>query len=142
MSFRQTLPRGTILDGIYEIEQLLGSGGFGKIYRVYDRQLGQRVAIKEFFPVQTATRAELTVHPAAAGTRRAFDAGLNRFTREARHLAAFAHPNIVKVFRSFEENGTSYIVLEYIEGSDLDDWLRVIAHPLSQAKIDRLAIAL
>jgi WD40 repeat protein len=142
MSFRQTLPRGTILDGTYEIEQLLGSGGFGKIYRVYDRQLEQRLAIKEFFPVKTASRAGLTVHPAADRARRAFDSSLNSFTREARHLAAFAHPNIVKVLRSFEENGTSYIVLEYIEGSDFDDWLRVLGRPPSQAEIDTLAIPL
>src|SRR5215813_6386311 len=101
MSFRQTLPRGTILDGNYEVEQLLGSGGFGKIYRVYDRQLGQRVAIKEFFPVKAAARLGLSVHPAAEGKRLAFDADLNRFAREARHLAAFAHPNIVKVLRTF-----------------------------------------
>jgi serine/threonine protein kinase len=142
MNFRQTLPRGTILDGIYEIEQLLGSGGFGKIYRVWDRKLDQRFAIKEFFPIKTATRLGLTVHPAAESGRPDFDAGLKRFTREARHLAAFAHPNIVRVFRSFEENGTSYIVLEYVEGSDLDDWLRVLARPPSQEEIDRLAIPL
>jgi hypothetical protein len=142
MSFRQTLPRGTILDGVYEIEQLLGSGGFGKIYRVYDRQLGQHLAIKEFFPVKTASRAGLTVHPAAERARHAFDTSLNSFTREARHLAAFGHPNIVKVLRSFEENGTSYIVLEYIEGSDFDDWLRVLGRPPSQAEIDKLAIPL
>jgi hypothetical protein len=57
-------------------------------------------------------------------------------------LAAFTHPNIVKVLRTFEENDTSYIVLEYVEGSDLDDWLRVLGHPPSQEEIDRLTVPL
>ncbi len=142
MNFQHTLPDGTVLDGIYEIEQLLGSGGFGKTYRVYDRQLGRRLAIKEFFPVETATRAGYTVYPIAESKKQAFGSALSSFAREARHLATFAHPNIVKVYRSFDENGTSYIVLEYVEGSDLDDWLTAQGRLPSQAEIDRLAIPL
>ena len=72
-------------------------------------------------------RAGLDVCPIAETRRAAFEKGLQSFSQEARHLASVTHPNIVKVFRSFDANGTSYIVLEYIEGRDLDDWLNDLA---------------
>jgi hypothetical protein len=135
----QILPDGTLLDGIYEIEGLLGSGGFGKTYRVFDRQLGRRLAIKEFFPAESAMRAGHTVRPLAETKRAAFEKGLESFGQEARHLASFTHPNIVKVHRTFDGNGTSYIVLDYIEGIDLEDWLSGLGAPPTQAELDRLA---
>ena len=138
----QFLPAGTLLDGIYEVEGLLGSGGFGKTYQVYDRQLNRQLAIKEYFPVEAATRTGLTVRPIAEANKDVFEKGLERFNLEARHLAKLQHRNVVKVFRSFDGNCTSYIVLEYVEGSDLEDWLAALARPLTQDELDKLSIPL
>ena len=138
----QVLPNGTLLDGIYEIEELLGSGGFGKTYRVFDRQLERRLAVKEFFPTETAMRSGQEVRPIAETKRGAFEKGLASFSQEARHLASVTHPNIVKVFRSFDANGTSYIILDYVEGIDLEDWLSNLGAAPTQAELDRLTDAL
>lgn len=140
MASEYTLPSDTVLDKTFVIERNLGSGGFGKTYLARDRQLDRLVAIKEYFLQDYAVRDGRQVRPVSRDAVAVFENGLDRFRREAQLLRTVSHPSIVKVFRSFEENGTCYMVLEYIEGQDLEDWLVALGRPPTQAELDRLLV--
>ncbi len=118
----ETLPKGYRLHE-YRIERVLGQGGFGVTYLASDIHLHSRVAIKEYLPGQIAHRVQ--EHRVSARGARRLDMylhGLENFLVEARTLAAFRHPNIVRVARFFEANNTAYMVLEYERGKSLRDW--------------------
>ncbi len=117
------LPTGTRL-AEYELEGVLGSGGFGITYRGRDVKLGLGVAIKEFLPVSLATRQGSRVVPQHSGVQETFRAALKDFVKEAQLLAAFQHQNIVRIIRYLEANGTAYLVMELLEGKTMSDWLR------------------
>jgi len=117
------LPRGTVLDG-YEIGSVLGSGGFGITYLARDLSLEKQVAIKEFMPSDLAVRQGQSVLPKSVEDREDFSWGLDRFLEEARALARFDHPNVVKVIRFFSAHATAYIVMEYIEGGTVAELFR------------------
>lgn len=126
------LPAGTRL-AEYEIRRVLGGGGFGITYLAHDTHLDLPVAIKEYFPGELLARgAQGRVAPRTSGQapRQRFTAGLQRFVDEARALAAFRHPHIVRVLRYFRALGTAYIVMEYETGQPLKHWLQRQA-PLS-----------
>ena len=110
------LPVGTRL-GEFEILALLGVGGFGMVYRAFDHSLHRAVAIKEFMPAALAARTDdgslLARSPA---DQAAFMAGLKSFVGEARLLAQFDHPSLVKVFRFWEANNTAYMVMPLYTG--------------------------
>ena len=113
------LPKGVRLqNGNYAVGEVLGQGGFGITYKGGDLNLRRYVAIKEFFP-QGCARQDSTVQP--GGTLSAADyAGVKaKFIEEARTLARFSDPGIVRVFGVFEENNTAYMVMEFLEGSTL-----------------------
>jgi len=113
------LPAGTILHE-YQILSMLGSGGFGVTYLAQDLNLDCKVAIKEFFPASFVRRlGDKVVRPKAMAWNGPFATGLQQFLVEARTLASFRHPNIVRVRRFFETNGTAYMVMEYEEGESL-----------------------
>jgi serine/threonine protein kinase len=115
-------PGQTIFE--YRIDKVLGGGGFGITYLAQDINLQLPVAIKEYFPSSLAVRApDRSVHVRSADGTSQFDWGLERFIDEARALASFRHPNIVRVLRYFKENGTAYIVMEYESGEPLKYWL-------------------
>jgi serine/threonine protein kinase len=104
----------------YTIERVLGQGGFGITYLARDNNLDQRVAIKEYLPIEVATRrSDSTVRSRGEGTGERFRWGLDRFLQEARTLARFDHPNIVRVYSVFEFNGTAYMVMRFEEGENL-----------------------
>jgi serine/threonine protein kinase len=104
----------------YTIERVLGQGGFGITYLARDTNLDQRVAIKEYLPVEVATRRpDATVCSRSDTQRERYRWGLDRFIREARTLARFDHPNIVRVHSVFEHNGTAYMVMRFEEGDNL-----------------------
>lgn len=108
----------------YRIDKMLGGGGFGLTYLAHDVNLELPVALKEYYPGDLATRsADSSVHVRAAEGASQFTWGLERFLDEARALASFRHPNIVRVLRYFKENGTAYIVMEYETGDPLKRWL-------------------
>lgn len=108
----------------YRIDKMLGGGGFGLTYLAHDVNLELPVALKEYYPGDLATRsADCSVHVRAAEGASQFTWGLERFLDEARALASFRHPNIVRVLRYFKENGTAYIVMEYETGDPLKRWL-------------------
>ncbi|MBX9959090.1 MAG: protein kinase [Gemmatimonadaceae bacterium] len=126
----------------YRIERVLGGGGFGITYLAQDANLQLPVAIKEYFPAHVAVRGSdnaVSVRSAEAAER--FDWGLERFIDEARALASFRHPNIVRVLRYFKDNGTAYIVMDYESGDPLKHW--VSRQPgLDQAALLRLVFPL
>ena len=117
------LPPGTRFEE-YRLDAVLGSGGFGITYRAYDAHLDTFVAIKEYLPAEFAARTEAsTVVPKSNTDAQDYHWGLTRFLDEARTLARFNHPNLNRVLRFFEGNGTAYMVLEYVEGETLADKL-------------------
>jgi serine/threonine protein kinase/uncharacterized protein len=116
---RNALPIGYQL-GDYQIQRLLGDGGFGITYLAIDMRLNSKVAIKEYFPNELAIReTNRSVHPKSQRDSQDFMWGLQRFLEEAQTLAKFKHFNIVRVLRFFEANHTAYIVMEYEQGESL-----------------------
>ena len=109
----------------YRVRRVLGRGGFGVTYLAVDERGGGQVAVKEYFPVECAVRREDHRVVSLAGNEHedAFRWGLERFREEARVLARFSHPNIVRVIGDFEENGTGYIVMAYVGGETLSERL-------------------
>ena len=119
-----TLPPGTQLDS-YQIQQVLGIGGFGITYKAIDLSLDCLVAIKEYFPAQLAVRTPNSnrIQPKTRSDTATYDFGLQRFMDEARLLAKFTDPNIVRVRRYIEDNGSAYIIMDYEEGLPLSRYL-------------------
>ena len=104
----------------YVIDKVLGQGGFGITYLARDTNLDQRVAIKEYLPVEFATRMpDATVRSRTDELRDRYRWGLDRFIQEARTLARFDHPSIVRVKSVFEFNNTAYMVMRFEEGINL-----------------------
>ena len=104
----------------YTIERVLGQGGFGITYLARDTNLDQLVAVKEYLPVEVASRRpDSTVRSRSDTQRERYRWGLDRFIQEARTLARFDHPNIVRVHSVFEFNGTAYMVMRFEEGDNL-----------------------
>jgi serine/threonine protein kinase len=127
---RNALPQGFRLEE-YAVESLLGHGGFGITYLAKDTRLEQWVAIKEYLPNELAVREGVsTVYAKSTSDEDAFKWGLQRFITEAQTLARFKHPNIVRVLRFFEAHGTAYMVMEYEDGDNLNDYL--LDHPMNE----------
>jgi len=136
------LPIGTRLDE-FEIRSVIGEGGFGIVYRAFDHALEREVAIKEYMPSAMAARdATMHVSVLSQGHVETFTLGLRSFVNEARLLARFDHPSLVKVHRFWEANGTAYMVMPYYRGRTLkalrkslsatpsEAWLRGLVEPL------------
>jgi serine/threonine protein kinase len=115
------LPPGQRLDD-YEIRGVLGAGGFGIVYRAFDAALEREVAIKEYLPSALAARsnhATLQVSVLSQGHAETFALGLKSFVNEARLLARFDHPSLVKVHRFWEAHGTAYMAMPLYRGRTL-----------------------
>lgn len=122
-----------LADGRYQILRVIGRGGFGITYDVGDRRLQRRVAMKELFP-ESAVRHGSTVLTPPQG-RAGFHAARERFMREARVLARFTHPGIVRVYEVFEEHGTAYLVMELLEGRTLIQLLQERNRPFPETEV-------
>jgi serine/threonine protein kinase/HAMP domain-containing protein len=119
----------------YRIDSVLGQGGFGITYLAVDVNLNSKVAIKEYLPEQIAYRSQdVSVSPRASEYNETYEEGLESYLVEARTLATFRHPHIVRVARFFEANNTAYMVLEYERGKSLKSWWRSRAN-MSENKI-------
>src|SRR5947209_7551804 len=101
----ETVPSGTILHRRYRIERVLGSGGFGHVYLALDLNTNQQYALKEYFVTGSSGQAQLQ--------------------HEARVLSQLHHPNLPAFHEAFNERGHYFVVLSYIEGSDLTDRIRI-----------------
>lgn len=121
------LPAGTVLLGRYIVGRSIGNGGFGVTYIGLDGQLKRKIAIKEFFPNKLTGRmsdgVQVMVRSESDASR--FQNGLEMFLNEAKHLARLSHiPGIVYIYNYFHENGTGYIIMEYLDGMDLLQFLQ------------------
>lgn len=118
------LPPGTRL-GEFELLGVVGEGGFGIVYRAWDRALDRAVAIKEYLPASLAVRVRgVQVSLRSQNDAETFLAGLSSFVKEAQMLAKFDHPALLKVYRFWESNGSAYMVMPFYEGRTLRDELR------------------
>ena len=120
------LPEGTVLQNRYLLGRVLGQGGFGITYIGYDNTLDARVAIKEYYPGDIAQRTpgDKTVTPYTQASAD-YEHGKKRFIEEARTLARFSDfPGIVSVKDCFEEDNTAYMVMQFLEGIDLKEYLK------------------
>ena len=132
------LPSGYALQE-YRVERLLGAGGFGLTYLAIDTNLNLRVAVKEYLPSDIAVRnPDHSVTPNSSQSAEDFMWGKRRFLDESRTLASFRHPNIVRVMRFFEAKGSAYMVMEYVEGDALPDWIKP-RRPLPEAQVMAIA---
>ena len=120
---RNTLKPGYKLHW-YRIEKVLGQGGFGITYLADDFNLDRKAAIKEYLPIELAVReGDFSIHPLSEDHGEQYHWGLDRFIKEARTLAKFEHPNIVRVLNVFEANHTAYMVMSYEEGDSFQEIL-------------------
>jgi len=127
----------------YEITGAIGRGGFGVVYDALDQVLGRAVAIKEYLPSSMALRTDAgRVTLRSRHYAEAFGAGLSSFINEARLLAQFDHPSLVKVFRFWEANGTAYMVMPRYEGLTVKQYLQRQAGPVSPEWLQALIFPL
>jgi serine/threonine protein kinase len=132
---RLALPPGYRIEN-YEIQAVLGKGGFGITYVALDLQLGKRVAIKELLPDSIATRVDgSTVVPHSASLQENWEWARERFLDEARVLAGFSHPAIVGVHRLIEANGTVYMIMDYVDGESYEARLKRMGREADQASL-------
>lgn len=126
----------------YVIKRILGQGGFGITYLARDANLDQDVAIKEYLPIELAVReGDFSVHPMTGTHEHKYKWGLTRFVEEARTLARFDHPNVVRVYSVFEEHNTAYMVMRYERGKTLQEML-TDQKTLEEGRILNIAIPL
>ena len=125
----------TLQDGNYRILKVLGQGGFGITYLAIQVRLDRKVAIKEFFMKDFCERNETTrqVTLGTAGSREIVNSCRKKFLKEAKHIALLDHPNIIRIIDVFDENSTSYYVMEYIEGGSLENKLGTTGLSMSEA---------
>ncbi len=145
MDDHDALPPGTRF-GELEILRVLGIGGFGIVYLAMDHALEREVALKEYMPGSLAGRGKGQMVSIRSGAHtETYALGLRSFVNEARLLARFNHPSLVKVYRFWEENGTAYMVMPYLQGRTLRDvrrsmteapteaWIRSVINPILDA---------
>ena len=122
------LQPGTFLQGKYAVGRVLGQGGFGITYIGWDYEMERIVAIKEFYPGSTVNRDTCSTNYVSVNTvddGNRYTSSRERFLREARALVKLSGvPEIVSVYSCFEENNTAYIVMEYVNGQTLVDYVR------------------
>ena len=139
------LPLGTLLKGQYLVGEAIGEGGFGITYIGLDQLLNLKVAIKEFFPFGFATRnadASNEITWSQQTQEVFFRDDVDRFLMEARNMAKFSQdPNIVDVRNYFEENNTAYIIMEFLEGENLNQEIKRRG-PMEAAFVFRLFLPL
>ena len=132
------LPKGTLLsNGKYRIEAYLASGGFGNTYVATDLAFDERVAVKELFVKgicgRNASTGEVCV--SLSENRISFDAHREKFRKEARRIRKLNSRHVVKVRDLFDDNDTSYYVMDFIDGESLSTRLHRQRRPLTEAEV-------
>jgi serine/threonine protein kinase len=115
------LPKGTLIGGRFEVQTILGIGGFGITYAAWDHHLQRHVAVKEFLPSDVTRTGDGRL---VTRNDDAFRTGLDRFFQEGRILAGLRHPGIVGVFDVLAESGTAYLVMEFLVGETFEQSLQ------------------
>lgn len=132
------LPVGSRL-AEFEITRVIGQGGFGVVYEAWDHTLERVVAIKEYLPTSLSARqSDGTVVPLSERHRETFDLGMRSFINEARLLAQFDHPSLLKVYRFWQEKGTTYMVMPFYRGETLREALVSIPAGVDEAWLIRI----
>lgn len=128
---------GTILHGTYKIESYLASGGFGNTYLAKNIEFDETYAIKEFFVKGVCQRDgnSTTISVSNAENTNSFEQQREKFKKEARRLRSLSNPHIVKVYDLFEENGTAYYVMDYVDGENLSARLKRTNAPLAESVV-------
>lgn len=124
---RRYLKPGTILQNKFFVGNAIGKGGFGNTYVGWNEVLQCKVAIKEYFPTNLTARGAdgVTVTITSSDTQGYFRSGLEQFLEEARNVASLQDvKGVVQIYSFFEENGTGYIIMEFLEGMDVKQILR------------------
>ncbi len=136
------LPIGTRL-GEFELRSLLGVGGFGIVYLAFDHALEREVAVKEYMPASLAGRTE-TMHVSLRSQSDAetFALGLRSFVNEAKLLARFDHPSLLKVLRFWEANGTAYMAMPVMRGRTLKEMRREMTAPPDEVWLRAMLVPL
>jgi serine/threonine protein kinase len=136
------LPSGTRLHE-FEILSVIGQGGFGIVYLAHDQQLDRQVAIKEYMPSSMAVRSrQQSVAVRSARDTDTFAAGLRSFINEAKLLARFDHPALLKVHQFWEDQGTAYMVMPYYAGTTLGQLLKQSGQRPDEAQLRALLLPL
>ena len=128
---KSMLQAGTVLHGTYKIEKVLGQGSFGITYLAEHIHLSKKVAIKEFFMKELNSRSEDGSITGMSDGSLSYNYA-RKFKKEAFNLSRLDNPNIVRVTDSFDENGTFYYVMDYIEGQNLNDYVK--SHHMDEAE--------
>jgi len=129
------LPPDTVIGG-YRIVRKLAAGGFGVVYLAVDTE-GQQVAIKEYLPASLAARAPGELLPQVQPEKLSlYRLGLKSFFEEGRALAQISHPSVVSVLNFFRENETVYMVMNYLQGASLQEFI-VVARDQKKDKVFR-----
>ena len=129
------LPADTVIGG-YRVVRRISAGGFGVVYLAVDKE-GQQVAIKEYLPSALTVRDEGALVPRVAPEELSlYRVGLKSFFEEGRSLAQISHPSVVSVLNFFRQNETVYMVMNYLEGATLQDFI-VTARDLKKQKVFR-----
>jgi len=132
------LPVGSRL-AEFEITRVVGQGGFGVVYEAWDHTLERVVAIKEYLPTSLSARQhDGAVVPLSERHRETFDLGMRSFMNEARLLAQFDHPSLLKVYRFWQERGTTYMVMPFYRGDTLRQALVSIPAGVDEAWLIRI----
>ncbi|MBR3373549.1 MAG: SUMF1/EgtB/PvdO family nonheme iron enzyme [Bacteroidaceae bacterium] len=134
---RSMLRIGTILHDTYRIDRYLSSGGFGNTYVATNIAFDERVAIKEFFikGVNQRDENQTTVSVSNRENVNQFEEQREKFKKEARRLRRLHNDHLVRVHDLFEENGTSYYVMDYVDGESLSGRLKRTGEPMSEAEV-------
>ena len=132
----KTLLPGTMLrGGTYRVERPLSSGGFGNTYVVTNVSFDETFAMKEFFMKDINLREGNAVTVSIPGNRSTFDTQRNKFLKEAKRLRKLKNEHVVSVHDLFEENGTTYYIMDFIDGESLSARLKRTGQPLTEDEV-------
>ena len=134
---QQLQPNTTLQGGKYRIERVLGQGGFGNTYEGYNTFFDERVAIKEFFMqgLNDRDKESGTVSVTIERNLEQFQEQREKFKKEAQRIRKLSNPHIIRVHDLFEENGTTYYVMDFIDGESLAERLKRTGEPLSEEEV-------
>lgn len=137
---QQLKPNTTLQGGKYRIERVLGQGGFGNTYEGYNTFFDERVAIKEFFMqgLNDRDKDSGSVSVSIERNIEQFQEQREKFKKEAQRIRKLNNPHIVRVYDLFEENGTTYYVMDFIDGESLAERLKRTGVPMAEKEVERI----